>query len=171
MGLWCLIPETGQQFNDQPPPHLMLHMMCLFISPPDHQAASKIKTPIGYYLPVETRVKVSCPIPVSPWYLTSWNCLLLSGLLPFGTTIMELYYVFIAVAHEVYYNMNFLFYMLIMLADAWHICPHHMFLASECCRLPLVVGIFLLLCDCGCLSLFCFMFYQDAIVGGLSIMV
>ena len=56
------------------------------------------------------------PIPDKPWYLESYFIVLAGGLLPFGSILIELYFVFSSFwAYKIYYVYGFLLLILLIL--------------------------------------------------------
>ncbi|KAH7722530.1 Endosomal P24A protein precursor [Aphelenchoides avenae] len=65
-----------------------------------------------YTHPVRTN-QIPRQVPDQPWYLKTFPCMLLAGILPFGAVFIELYFIFSAIwENQFYYLFGFLFIVL-----------------------------------------------------------
>ncbi|KAI1724718.1 endomembrane protein 70 domain-containing protein [Ditylenchus destructor] len=68
-----------------------------------------------YNHPVRTN-QIPRQVPDQPWYLKTFPCMLLAGILPFGAVFIELYFIFSAIwENQFYYLFGFLFIVLTIL--------------------------------------------------------
>jgi len=68
-----------------------------------------------YNHPVRTN-QIPRQVPDQPWYLKTFPCMLLAGILPFGAVFIELYFIFSAIwENQFYYLFGFLFIVLFIL--------------------------------------------------------
>eukprot|EP00911_Craspedida_sp_UC1_P002711 UC1_evm1s1990 len=69
-----------------------------------------------YEVPVKTH-QIPRPVPEQPWYMASWFCVFVGGILPFGAVFIELYFILSAIwENNFYYLFGFLFLVFAILA-------------------------------------------------------
>ncbi|VDK44259.1 unnamed protein product [Anisakis simplex] len=84
-----------------------------------------------YSHPVRTN-QIPRQVPDQPWYLHTFPCMLLAGILPFGAVFIELFFIFSAIwENQFYYLFGFLFIVCVILY-------------VSCAQISIVVAYFLL---------------------------
>lgn len=66
-------------------------------------------------VPVRTN-QIPRQVPTQPWYLRTIPCMVMSGLFPFGSIAVELYFIFSSIwFNRIYYMFGFLFFCLVLM--------------------------------------------------------